>query len=106
VHLVGLPPNTEASGARIFVTIDTRTQMREISIGGSYIAQNPTTQVFGLGNASAVDELRVEWPPLGANAEQPVDWVRTNVIAGVVGDTLLVCHPELANAPAACMASE
>jgi hypothetical protein len=62
VLLKGNPPNTEAAGARIFVTIGNKTQMREIIIGSNFVSQNPTMQVFGLGTAAQVDELRVEWP--------------------------------------------
>ena len=36
--------------------------MREIIIGSNFTTQNPTGQVFGLGLASQVDTLRVEWP--------------------------------------------
>jgi hypothetical protein len=104
VRLVGLPPNTEAAGARIFATIGSRTQMREIMIGSNYTSQNPTVQVFGLGTDAAVDTLRVEWPPLlsGSSPVQPDEWLRTNVPANVQGETLVICHPELLPAPAIC----
>ncbi len=62
VKLRGLPPNTEAAGARIRATIGNETQLREISIGSNFISQNPTEQHFGLGNAPQVDSLVVEWP--------------------------------------------
>jgi len=75
VKLRGEAPNTEAAGARIFVTIGTVTQMREITIGNNFVSQNPTIQVFGLGSATQVDELRVEWP-------DGKETVRNNVAAG------------------------
>lgn len=62
VKLRGLPPNIEAAGARIRATIGNETQLREISIGSNYISQNPTEQHFGIGIASQVDSLVVEWP--------------------------------------------
>jgi len=62
VRLQGLPPNTEAVGARIFATINSVTQMREIMIGNNFTSQNPTQQVFGLGSAAQIDQLRVQWP--------------------------------------------
>jgi len=62
VKLRGLPPNTEAAGARIRATVGNETQLREISIGSNYISQNPTEQHFGIGVAPQVDSLVVEWP--------------------------------------------
>jgi hypothetical protein len=62
VKLVGLSPNTHAAGARIYASIGGRTQMREVSIGNNFVSQNPTVTHFGLGLATQVDELRVEWP--------------------------------------------
>jgi len=62
VRLHGRPPNTLAAGARIRATVGARTQLREISIGNNFVSQNSVVQHFGLGIASQVDELRVEWP--------------------------------------------
>ena len=85
VKLNGLAPNTEASGARIFVTIGSRTQMREIMIGSNFVSQNPTVQVFGLGVATQVDELTVEWP----------DGLETTLSAVTAGQNLIIDHPSL-----------
>jgi hypothetical protein len=100
VRLVGLPPNTEAAGARIFATIGSRTQMREIMIGSNYTSQNPTVQVFGLGTDTIVDRLRVEWPAIMPGLDQPTEWVKVNIAAGVAGETLVICHPDAQPAPA------
>ncbi|WP_289152935.1 CRTAC1 family protein [Porticoccus sp. W117] len=62
VKLRGRAPNTEAVGARIKVTIAGVAQMREINVGSNFVSQNPTVQLFGLGTASQVDDLVVEWP--------------------------------------------
>lgn len=62
VRLKGLAPNTEASGARIKAHIGDRAQLREIIIGSNYSSQNPRTQLFGLGSATQVDRLEIEWP--------------------------------------------
>ena len=61
VKLHGLPPNTEAAGARIAVTIGTATQLREIMVGNNFLSQNPTVQIFGLGTSTAAD-IDIEWP--------------------------------------------
>ncbi|MDE0363042.1 MAG: CRTAC1 family protein [Rhodospirillaceae bacterium] len=62
VKLNGLPPNTQAAGARIRATIGESTQLREIILGSNFISQNPADQIFGLGQAPQVDSLVVEWP--------------------------------------------
>ena len=62
VELNGLPPNTEAAGARIRVTIGQRTQLREVMIGSNFTSQNPAVQSFGLDGAAEVDVVEVEWP--------------------------------------------
>ena len=36
--------------------------MREVIIASNLSGQNPTEQIFGLGAAAQVDELRIEWP--------------------------------------------
>ena len=62
VKLNGLPPNTQAAGARIRATIGETTRMREIILGSNFISQNPADQIFGLGQATQVDSLVIEWP--------------------------------------------
>ena len=85
VRLVGKPPNTEAAGARIQATVGEKELLREIVIGSNYTSQNPTVQVFGLGGASVVDRLVVEWP-------DGRETTRTQVAAG---QTLVLEHPDL-----------
>jgi hypothetical protein len=97
VRLEGLPPNTEAAGARIFARIGDTEQMREIIIGSNYTSQNPTVQIFGLGSAAIVDELRVEWPARDSRGGpvRPPATRLTAVAAGQPGETLAIRHPEL-----------
>ncbi|HJR69118.1 MAG TPA: CRTAC1 family protein, partial [Gammaproteobacteria bacterium] len=97
VRLEGLPPNTEAAGARIFArTGDTR-QMREIMIGSNYASQNPTVQIFGLDSSEAVDELLVEWPAIdsGSGPRQLGSLLAGPIRASRPGETLVIRHPEL-----------
>ena len=83
VKLLGLPPNTEASGARVRATVDGTVQLREIGIGSNYTSQNPTVQLFGLDDAEAVDTLEVEWP----------DGSTTTLANVEQGQTLTIEHP-------------
>jgi hypothetical protein len=97
VKLDGLPPNTEAAGARIFARIGDTEQMREVTIGSNYTSQNPTVQIFGLDSSATVDELRVEWPALdaGAGPAQPPATILRSVAGSRPGETLSVRHPDL-----------
>jgi hypothetical protein len=61
VRLIGTPPNTEASGARIILSSENTRQIREISIGSNFLSQNPAIQLFGLGSDTTAD-LTVSWP--------------------------------------------
>ncbi len=87
VKLNGLPPNTEASGARIYITAAGVTQMREISIASNFVSQNPTVQTIGLGSAAQADEVRIQWPEPGV-----VETLLPDVQAG---QTIVIDHPSL-----------
>ena len=62
VRLIGASPNTQAAGARVRVVIAEQTQLREVMIGSNFTSQNPTVQVFGLGEATQAERIEVEWP--------------------------------------------
>jgi len=94
VKLNGLAPNTEAAGARIYLTIGGQTQMREVMIGSNFTSQNPAQEHFGLGPASVADQVRVVWPARvpapGQPPVQPADSVLTAVGAN---QTLVIPQP-------------
>jgi enediyne biosynthesis protein E4 len=50
-----------AAGSRVSVTADGRTVTRILLAGGSYLAGPPMEAVFGLGNATSADAVRVAW---------------------------------------------
>ncbi len=66
LKLVGTVSNRSAIGAKVRVqaSIGGRTfwQMREISGGSNYGSQNDLRPSFGLGDATLVETLRIEWP--------------------------------------------
>ena len=74
VRLIGTPPNTEAVGARIILSSENTSQIREISIGSNFLSQNPAIQLFGLGSDTRSD-LTVIWP-------DGSETVRTDVASG------------------------
>jgi hypothetical protein len=97
VKLVGSSPNTQAVHARIHARTGETTQMREIRIGSNFASQNPTVEIFGLGDATRVDGLVVEWPASddGAGAEQRVTTFSLPIRASDPGQTLVIRHPDL-----------
>jgi hypothetical protein len=62
VRLRGAGRNTEAIGARVRLTTGSRTQIRDIKAGSSYLSQNDVRAHFGLGAAAVADRIEVAWP--------------------------------------------
>ena len=62
VRLHGAGSNTDAIGARVRLVTGSRTQIRDIKAGTSYLSQNDLRAHFGLGNASAAERIDVLWP--------------------------------------------
>ena len=69
VKLAGVTSNRDGLGARIELTADGETQMRQVAPTG-YLAQAPTTCHFGVGDAAEV-VVTVTWPS-GIVQEFPV----------------------------------
>lgn len=68
VRVVGAAPNTDAIGAKVYVTADVgnshgvQTQMRLAEANSNFNSQNLPDMYFGLGTAAVVNKLRVVWP--------------------------------------------
>ena len=66
LQLIGTRSNRSGIGAKVRVqaTINGRTfsQLREVSGGDGYSGQNDMRPNFGLGDATNIDLVRVEWP--------------------------------------------
>ena len=62
IQLRGVVPNTQAVGARVYLSTGGVTQMREITNGSNYVSQNPAEQHFGIKNETVVETMRVIWP--------------------------------------------
>jgi hypothetical protein len=52
----------DAIGAVIRLTAESRTQIREIRAGSSYLSQNDLRAHFGLGRATRADRIEILWP--------------------------------------------
>ncbi|MBK1722283.1 CRTAC1 family protein [Thiocystis violacea] len=62
VRLAGQPPNPDALGARLELTADGATRIRELVSARGYLSAVERTVTFGLGPAAQVERLRVIWP--------------------------------------------
>lgn len=62
VDLEGVISNRNAVGARITIYGDWGIQIREVRAGESYGILNSTIQYFGLGTATEVDSILINWP--------------------------------------------
>jgi len=60
-------PNHEAIGAIVRVTVGGVTQMRVVFAGANYASSHPTTQHFGLGPHTTIDQIEVTWPDGGVD---------------------------------------
>lgn len=86
VDLQGAGMNTDGVGAIVKVTAGSRTQMRIISAGTSYVGGEPMIAHFGLGVKNRVDSVKVIWPNNGGVSE--VLDLRAN-------QTILIEQPDL-----------
>ena len=66
VKLVGTASNRTAIGARVYVRSGRLLQVQEIHSQDSYLSVNDFRLHFGLGRATQVDSLLVEWPNTGS----------------------------------------
>ncbi len=62
VSLVGTRSNRDGIGARVTLEADGRTQIRELSGGGSFMSQHMRPAHFGLGSAQTAERLIIRWP--------------------------------------------
>jgi hypothetical protein len=62
VRVIGVRSNRNGIGARVTITAQARTQMREVKSGSSYLGQNDLRAHFGLGGITRVEKIDVRWP--------------------------------------------
>ena len=87
VRLAGIPPNTEAIGARIRVVDSSGAeQVREMRSGNNYVSQNPAVAHFGFGEEAFVEELIVRWPTGKTATWREIPAGREIVVAEAPGD--------------------
>jgi enediyne biosynthesis protein E4 len=81
VKLQGRGSNRDAVGARLFAQVGTRTLLRTVDGGGTYLSTHDQRVHFGLGKAKRVDRLEVHWPSgkvetrSGLPVNTTVEWI-------------------------------
>jgi hypothetical protein len=61
-ELAGTKSNRLALNARIKIVAGGMTQTDEVHSGGSYLSQNDLRVHFGLGSATKIDSVEIQWP--------------------------------------------
>ncbi|MBS0263344.1 MAG: VCBS repeat-containing protein [Planctomycetes bacterium] len=62
LHLRGVVSSRDAIGATVTVRIGERRLTRQLTAGDGYEASNQRILIFGLGQATRVDEVSIRWP--------------------------------------------
>ncbi len=62
INLVGVESNLNGIGARVTIEGAWGSQMREVRSGQGFRHMNSLTAHFGLGSATAIDKVIIEWP--------------------------------------------
>jgi hypothetical protein len=62
LKLTGTRSNRSAIGARVTVNTGAHLQYQEVRSGGSYLSQNDLRLHFGLGAATHIDQIEIDWP--------------------------------------------
>jgi tetratricopeptide (TPR) repeat protein len=62
VRLVGTESSRDAIGATVEMKIGDGLQVKELAAGDGYQASNQRQLIFGMGDASEVDQITVRWP--------------------------------------------
>jgi hypothetical protein len=78
VRLVGEKSNRDAIGARLRLTVGSRTLVRDVTSGASYQGQNDLRAHFGLGDRTRAEKLEIRWP--GGGVEQLTDIAANQIL--------------------------
>ena len=62
LKLIGKNSNRDAVGARVILTADGESYLREVNCGNGYAGQSTMRLHFGLGTATKVEAVEIHWP--------------------------------------------
>jgi hypothetical protein len=80
VKLVGTRSNRDAIGAKVTVRAAGHQQLQEVRSGGGYISQSDFRLHFGIGLATRIDVLEIQWP---SGLVEKLEDVRANRILSI-----------------------
>ncbi len=77
LKLTGTRSNRSAIGARVKLIVNGHPQLDEVRSGGGYLSQNDLRLHFGVGPATQIDQVQIDWPSGVHQVERnlPVDRV-------------------------------
>ncbi len=79
LSLRGAKSNRFGIGARVTARYDGRTTVQELACGSGYLSSQPPELVFGLGGATEIERLDVDWPSGGHHTFEHVAAGRVRV---------------------------
>ena len=77
----GTGSNADAVGARVYIDAGGRTQVQEVRAGSSYLSMDSIALEFGIGDATMVDAIRVQWP---SGRKQLIEDVPANRVVEII----------------------
>lgn len=91
VRTIGSTSNRDGIGARLRLSVGSKTLRRDVKAGSSYLAQNDLRVHFGLGESQRADRLEIRWPN---GTIETIENVRANQIITVKeGSGLISSQP-------------
>ena len=86
IKTVGIKSNRDGIGARVEVATRSRSQIKEVQAGSSYLSGHDLRLIFGLGTETRAETVKITWP---SGAEQTLVDVKANqllIITEEVGE--------------------
>ncbi len=81
IRLIGVASHRDAVGARVLLRAEGRSQSRQVKGGSSYLSSNDPRLYFGLAEADAIEEIRIQWP---SGIRQTFNQVKVDQVLTVV----------------------
>ena len=75
IKTVGVKSNRDGIGARVEVATRSRSQMKAVQAGSSYLSGHDLRLIFGLGTETQAETVKITWP---SGAEQRLVDVEAN----------------------------
>jgi hypothetical protein len=90
IRTVGTSSNRDGIGARVMVTAGELRQVREVRAGSSLASMDSPWPTFGLGDATAIDSIHIDWP---SGAVQELNQVSVDQFLTIIEPPRLSIEP-------------